>query len=144
MNMEHKEELVNSYLNSLYSSVDLYLKALVEKVDLSNSIVFYTSDHGQNILESKNLTRTHCNNEIIVKNELSVPLFVFHNNAKNIFPVNKELFYSQIQIFPTTLSLFGYTEQLVKQYGKRLDEGFRNSNEREYILSSSLERKSYE
>jgi len=144
MNMAHKEEMVNSYLNSLYSSVDLYLKALVEKVNLAQTVVFYTSDHGQNILESEGLTRTHCNSELVVKNEVSVPLFVFTKGAKEHFPVDKNRFYAHIQIFPTTLSLLGYGKLLVDEYGKSLESGFKKSNDRHYILSSSLESKIYE
>jgi len=143
MSWENKEKQVNTYLNSIYSTVDLYFKELLQSIDLSDSVIFYTSDHGQNILESKTLSRTHCNNENIVKNEVSVPLMVFHKKAKKLFPVNKNLFYSQIQIFPTTLSLLGYDDKVVNKYGMKLDKGFETSNERQYILSSSLESKQY-
>lgn len=143
MDMEHKEEQVNTYLNSLYFNTDLYLKELIEKVDLSQSVVFYTSDHGQNILEEASLSRPHCNTEIVVKNEVSVPLMVFNDDAESIFPSDKNLFYSQIQMFPTTLSLLGYKKELVAKYGKTLAEGFKTSEERKYILSSSFEVKAY-
>ncbi len=143
MDMEHKEQMVNTYLNSIYSSVDLYLKEMVKKVNFENSVVFYTSDHGQNILETKNLTRTHCNTEIVVKNEVSVPLFVFTKDAKKRFPVDRDKFYSQIQIFPTILSLFGYNKSIIEPYGDTLYRGFNSSEDREYILSSSLDKKIY-
>jgi glucan phosphoethanolaminetransferase (alkaline phosphatase superfamily) len=143
MNMEHKEEQVNTYLNSIYSTVDLYLKHLVEQFDLSKSVVFYTSDHGQNILESENLSRTHCNNEGVVRNEVSVPLLVFQKDAKKLFPVKRERFYSQIQIFPTTLSLLGYEKNILDAYGKTLNQSFERSEQRQYTLSSSLENKRY-
>lgn len=143
MDMEHKEEQINTYLNAIYSNVDLYLKKMVSQLDLSKSIVFYTSDHGQNILEDKSLTRTHCNTERIVKNEVSVPLMIFQDHAKELFPANKNLFYSQIQLFPTTLSLLGYDKALVEQYGKTLSEGYKNSDERRYILYSTFEFKPY-
>jgi hypothetical protein len=80
----------------------------------------------------------------VVKNEVSVPLMVFHENAKSLFTSDKKLFYSQIQLFPTTLSLLGYDENITRKYGKTLYEGYEKSNERKYILSSSLERKKYE
>ncbi|CAA6817443.1 MAG: Unknown protein [uncultured Sulfurovum sp.] len=144
MNFEHKEEQLNTYLNSMYFNVDLYLKKMLKKIDLSKTVIFYTSDHGQNILESENLARPHCNDEKVVKNELSVPLFVFSKQAKIRFPKEREAFYSQIQIFPTTLSLLGYSDDLVSSYGKTLWEGYLNSNERKYMLSSSKEIKVYE
>lgn len=144
MDMEHKEEQMNSYLNALYFNVDLYLKSLVETIDLSNNIVFYTSDHGQNILETENLTRPHCNSEVVVKNEVSVPLMVFQDRAKALFSSNQNYSYSQIQLFPTTLSLLGYDEKTVEKYGKTLFTGYTMNEKREYILSSSGEVKSYE
>jgi len=143
MNMAHREEVVNTYLNSLYFNVDLYFKKMLAKIDLSKSIVFYTSDHGQNILETKGLSRTHCNSVNVVKNEVTVPLFLFTNNAKKRFPKQENLFYSQIQIFPTTLSLLGYGDEVVERYGKTLKEGFTRSDVRHYILSSSRTPKVY-
>jgi glucan phosphoethanolaminetransferase (alkaline phosphatase superfamily) len=144
MNMEHREEVVNTYLNSLYFNVDVYFKKMLAKIDLNESIVFYTSDHGQNILETKGLTRTHCNSVNVVKNEVTVPLFLFTNKAKKLFPKKENFFYSQIQMFPTTLSLLGYSDGTVEKYGKTLKRGFMQSNARHYILSSSEASKVYE
>ena len=144
MNLAHREEVVNTYLNSLYFNVDLYFKKMLEKIDLQESIVLYTSDHGQNILETKGLTRTHCNSVNVVKNEVTVPLFLFTNEAKKLFPKKENAFYSQIQMFPTTLSLLGYADKLVEKYGKTLKSAFSQSNARHYILSSSEESKVYE
>ena len=134
MDLEHKEKQINTYLNAIVYSTDLYFKKLISKIDLSDTVVFYTSDHGQNILELNTTKRTHCNSDIIVKNEVSVPLLVFHDKAKALFPVNKNLFYSQIQIFPTTLSLLGYGKDIVNKYGKTLSEGYLKSNDRNYFL----------
>ena len=144
MTFDNREKQLNTYLNSLHFNVDLYLKKMLEKIDLKESVVFYTSDHGQNILESEGLSRPHCNNENVVKNEVSVPLFLFSNNAKELFPKKEDKFYSQIQIFSTTLSFLGYPSNIVSAYGKTLKEGFSTSTEREYILSSSKESKVYE
>jgi glucan phosphoethanolaminetransferase (alkaline phosphatase superfamily) len=143
MDMAHKEEQINTYANSIYSNVDLYLKKMVSEFDLSQSILFYTSDHGQNILEVEGLTRTHCNDEQVVTNEVSVPFMVFSDNAKELLPSDRNRYYSQIQMFPTTLSLFGYGKGVVEQYGKTLSEGFSSSEERAYILSSSFKSKPY-
>lgn len=144
MTMESKDKLVNTYLNAIYSSVDLYLKAVLEKIDLSKTILFYTSDHGQNLLETENLIRPHCNDEALVKNEISVPLFVFHEKAKEMFPVEKDMFYSQIQMFPSTLLLFGYDKTVADKYGQSLEHGFKKSNERRYIISATSEPEVYE
>jgi glucan phosphoethanolaminetransferase (alkaline phosphatase superfamily) len=143
MDLEHKEQQMNTYLNSIHYNTDIYLKALVEKIDLNDTVVFYTSDHGQNILETPNLTRTHCNTETVVKHEVSVPLMVFQKKAKKVFKTDKQLFYSQIQLFPTTLALFGYDKEVVNKYGKTLFSGYSKNEEREFILSSSGEKRVY-
>jgi len=143
MDLEHKERQMNTYLNSIHYNTDMYLKELVEKVDLNDTVIFYTSDHGQNILETPNLTRTHCNSETVVKHEVSVPLMVFQKDAKKVFKTDKKLFYSQIQLFPTTLALFGYDKEVVNKYGKTLLNGYKKSEDREFILSSSGEKRVY-
>ena len=144
MSFANRDKELNTYANSIYYNVDLYFKHMLRKLDLSKSIVFYTSDHGQNILEVKGVTRTHCNTGNIVKNEVSVPLFLFTHNAKTLFPKDKKGFYSHIQIFPTTLSLMGYDPTLVASYGKTLKESYAQSSNRKYILSSSQEAKVYQ
>lgn len=141
MDLKHKEQQMNTYMNSLYFNTDLYLKELMADVDLEDSIFFYTSDHGQNILETKNLTRPHCNSQTVVKNEVSVPLMVFQDKAKDLFKTDKNLLYSQIQLFPTTLLFFGYDEKSIEKYGKTLFDGYSTEEEREYILSSSGDKK---
>ena len=143
MSFKNRDKQLNTYANSVYFNVDLYFKHMMRKIDLSKSIVFYTSDHGQNILEVKGVTRTHCNTGEIVKNEVSVPLFVFTQHAKTLFPKDKKGYYSHIQIFPTTLSLMGYDSTLVASYGKTLKKSYAQSSDRKYILSSSQEAKVY-
>jgi glucan phosphoethanolaminetransferase (alkaline phosphatase superfamily) len=136
MSIENREKQLNTYANAIVHSTDDYLKKLLAKSDLSETIIFYTSDHGQNILE-KEIKITHCNSEakLIVKNEISVPLLVFQNNAKKLFPIDKESsYYSQIQMFPTTLSLMGYRDDVSKKYGKTLWESFQKSEDRESFI----------
>lgn len=134
MSLENKEKLVNTYLNSIRNNTDLYIKDLLSKVDLSDTVVFYTSDHGQNILEADGIT-THCNEKDIVKNETTVPLFVFHKDASVQYPINTEKNYSQIQIFPTTLSLMGYEDQIVDSYGVTLWEGLAKTEKRKFFIT---------
>jgi len=140
----NKEAMLNTYRNAVYNSVDRYLERLVKKFDFRDSIVFYTSDHGQNLFEIPGRSRTHCSTDTVVKNEVSVPLMVFTENAKNTFVVDSSLYYSQQQIFPTTLDLMGYGDSVVRQYGPTLAEGYRNSDDRRYILYSSFVTRVYQ
>ena len=146
MSIENREKQLNTYANAIVHSTDQYLKKLLEQSDLSETIIFYTSDHGQNILEN-DIKITHCNTEakLIVKNEISVPLLIFQDNAKQLFPINQDSpNYSQIQIFPTTLSLMGYQKNITKQYGKTLWESFRKSNKRESFIYVTGKTKKFE
>jgi glucan phosphoethanolaminetransferase (alkaline phosphatase superfamily) len=132
---ENKDKIINTYLNSIRYGTDKYLKTLLSKTDLNDTIIFYTSDHGQTIFDSdKDLRTTHCHSvEESVKSEFSVPLIVFSKNAKEIFPKDNKK-HSQIQIFPTILSLMGYSDELVTSYGKTLWDGYEADQNRESII----------
>jgi len=134
MTLENRKKQINTYDNAILHATDNYLKKLVEGSDLSKSIIFYTSDHGQNILET-DVKITHCNTDNVIKNEASVPLFIFQDKAKELFKINKKNpYYSQIQMFPTTLSLMGYNKKDIKPYGKTLWENFNNSEDRQFFI----------
>ena len=133
MNIENKPKLINTYLNAIRNNTDRYLEEMLNKIDLTDTVIFYTSDHGQNILENENRTM-HCNKKNIVKNEVTVPLIVFAKHARDLFPVAKGKHYSQIQIFPTTLSLMGYSDVIIQKYGKTLWEGLPKTEKRKYFI----------
>jgi lipid A ethanolaminephosphotransferase len=144
-NLKNRDKLINTYCNAIHFTVDEYLKELVAKIDFSQNIVFYTSDHGQNILETPEKTLiTHCNGEYVVKNEVSVPLIIFTKNAKKKFPITKENFYSQFQIFPTTLQLFGYDKSLIQNYGKTLEQSYTKDEKRKFITAYTEEVRTYD
>ncbi|HIP27195.1 MAG TPA: hypothetical protein EYG80_06025 [Flavobacteriaceae bacterium] len=143
MTKENKNKQINTYSNAILHATDHYLEELINGSDLSKSIIFYTSDHGQNILETEGKI-THCNNDNIVKNEVSVPLMVFQDNAKELFKLNKEApYYSQIQIFPTSLSLMGFDRNISEKYGKTLWENFSEKENREFFIYISGETQTY-
>ena len=104
-----KELLLNSYRNSIYWSVDYFFKTLTEGVDLTNVIIIYTSDHGQNLMEDG--LATHC----AAKNPETVglvPLFIItENSLKSRLIEKQDLFFnksSHFNIIPTILEIFNY------------------------------------
>ena len=121
MTLENRELMRNTYHNSIYYNVDAYLKEVFTMIDPSNNAVFYTSDHGQAILE-RNTARTHCssNVETIPRSEFDVPMIVYGLDS---LKVNKNTKYSQIQLFVTTLQLMGYPQSVTDLYGTSLFEG---------------------
>jgi len=133
-NEQEKNKLTNTYLNSIHKNFDLYMDLLYNTLDLNNSIVFYTSDHGQDILETKNRITTHCNTTDIKRNEVTVPLLVLTKNAKNSFRVKPTKHYSQTEIFPTMLFFMGYPENIYADYGSILQKGLDKNITRKYFV----------
>lgn len=101
---------INSYRNVVSWSVDRLLSSLDERLDLSDAVVIYTSDHGQNMPQSG---LTHCSTANANPREALVPLMVMTGNAwlKQRFArgaalnINKA---SHFAIPATVLELMGY------------------------------------
>ena len=114
---------INSFRNVVRWSVDRILAKLIKEADLKDTVIIYTSDHGQNF-DPKHFT--HCTVENPNPREGLVPLFVATGN-----PALKARFEkaaresrghgSHFAIAPTVLDLLGYNQQAVaKAYGASL------------------------
>lgn len=101
---EDTGRLINSYDNSIKYNLDTFFMTLLARPDvLANTVIVYTSDHGQNLGESSSKT-THCGE---TKNEASVPLFII---AQPGLPVDVAYRAGHANIFPTLLDVMGYPE----------------------------------
>ena len=121
-----KERLINSYKNGVTWSVDNFFKAmLADNRTYPNTVVIYTSDHGQNLLDNGR-AQTHC----AVKNpspyEGLVPLLVItdHPEFAPRFAAaaqkNKDKA-THFNIFPTILTLMGFDHAGInEQHGSTL------------------------
>jgi glucan phosphoethanolaminetransferase (alkaline phosphatase superfamily) len=114
-----RERLVNSYKNAIRWSVDRFFKTLLNEIDLSNSVLIYTSDHGQNLLDDGKPT-THCRRSHESLYEAVVPLLVWTGNKQiarkfGLAAIQNHNSASHFEIFPTILQLFGYDPRIVKQ-----------------------------
>ena len=101
---------LNSYRNVVRWSVDHFFKRLFEEADLSDSVIIYTSDHGQSFGAGR---LTHCSIEDPDPREALVPLFVIpaadtlrarFETAAN----SSQGLSSHFSIAPTVLELLGY------------------------------------
>jgi glucan phosphoethanolaminetransferase (alkaline phosphatase superfamily) len=117
--IEDRERLVNTYQNAIHWSVDHFFETLLAEIDLSDSVLIYTSDHGQNLLDDGNPT-THCRRIEANLYEAVVPLLVWTGDEE----LRQEFIRaahmnsgraSHFEIFPAVLELFGYDPQLVKR-----------------------------
>jgi len=102
-----KERMINSYLNSLRYNVDLFSENFLQEINLSETVVVYTSDHGQSILE-QNVLQTHSNTRIVPISQGIVPLFIIHSEEDKMFDGLKRNVFSHFNIFPTLMYFAGY------------------------------------
>lgn len=122
---QSKEKLINSYKNSIHWNVDEFFKTLLTDLDLSETIIIYTSDHGQHLME-KGKMATHCNTQSPYSAEGDVPFLLLTDNPDLLASyqysalINKDKT-THFHIFPTLLNIFGFTrEEIQKQYGPSL------------------------
>ncbi len=116
---------VNSFRNVVKWSVDRFFKRLFDEAVLKDTVIIYTSDHGQNF-NPKRLS--HCTVEDPDPREGLVPLFVITDNdeLRARFTAAAEAsrgHASHFSIVPTVLQLMGYSRDAVdKIYGESLLE----------------------
>jgi len=101
---------VDSYRNVIRWSVDGFFAKFFDTMDLKNTAVIYTSDHGQNLTNGR---FTHCSVENPDPREGLVPLMAITGDPvlKSRFEKGAALNYdraSHFAITPTLLELFGY------------------------------------
>jgi glucan phosphoethanolaminetransferase (alkaline phosphatase superfamily) len=101
---------VNSYRNAIKWSTDRFLKRLFEQGNLKDTVVIYTSDHGQN-LSYKHLT--HCTIDDPDPREGLVPLVAMTGDEAmrarlTSAAAESRGHASHFQIVPTILQLFGF------------------------------------
>lgn len=119
-----RKQLINSYKNAISWNIDGFFKPLINSGRLQNTVVIYTSDHGQNLLDQG--TATHCNRNNASPYQALVPLLIMTRDKtlldtfKKTSISNKNAA-SHFNIFPTVLTLMGYPTELVEQdYTKTL------------------------
>jgi glucan phosphoethanolaminetransferase (alkaline phosphatase superfamily) len=121
---ELTEREIALYPNAIAWSVDEFFRKLLPAVDLSNTLIIYTSDHGQSLLPGRfphcGMTRT------VPRGEEYVPLFAITSVPEFEQGLEKGAAhgfdqFSHFEIFPTLLLAMGYDPGWVKaSYGPSL------------------------
>lgn len=118
----------NAYRNTLLWSVGEFFKRIFQQADLSNAVLIYTSDHGQDLHERGNPgLNTHCGGDPVAEEGL-VPLVVIEGEQLHTLDWNSALAgnkdrSSHYNIFPTLLQLMGYDPAGIQAtYGKALSQ----------------------
>jgi len=116
---------VRNYLKEIRWQVDEFFRILKPALDRPDTVVIYTSDHGQNMFQSRSKL-FHCSDRDVSISEGSVPLVVATGNrrlAAEFAQTAGRRFNrsSHFEIFPTLLDLMGYDQQFVRShYGPAL------------------------
>lgn len=115
------EEIENSYSNAIRWAADGFLETLLPELDLRETVVVYTSDHGQSFLEGG---ATHADRLDPPVSQANVPLLTWGQQIEQRFPDGAQPFHdktSHFQIFPTLLIVMGYPEDaVVPRHGQPL------------------------
>lgn len=116
----------NSYKNSLLWNVGEFFNRLFARADLSQAVLIYTSDHGQDLHERGNPgLNTHCDSDPVEEEGL-VPLVVIQGEQLKTLDWDAALAgnkdrSSHYNIFPTLLQLLGYDPAgIAPVYGRSL------------------------
>ncbi|AHL33289.1 sulfatase [Pseudomonas brassicacearum] len=118
----------NAYQNTLLWNIGEFFKRIFQQANLSNAVLIYTSDHGQDLHERGNPgLNTHCDGNPVAEEGL-VPLVVIQGSQlrtldwRDAWAQNKDRS-SHYNIFPTLLQLMGYDPAGVEAaYGKSLSQ----------------------
>ena len=115
--------VINTYKNSLYWTVDKFFRQFFDEINLDDTVVIYTSDHGQYFEPH---STTHCTSgDGAPASEGLVPLMLITDKSelKPVFSTAATTNYNhadQFSIFPTLLNLMGYSENIQRVYGNDL------------------------
>jgi lipid A ethanolaminephosphotransferase len=124
------EARVNSYRNAIKWSVDRILKRLLDEANLKDTVIIYTSDHGQN-LTGRGLT--HCTIDDPNPGEGIVPLVAITDDTvlrARFAQGAQESFNhaSHFEIAPTVLQLLGYPRPpVIAKYGPSMFDANREA-----------------
>lgn len=109
----------NAYLNALAWNVGNFFDTLLADLDLSNTVMVYTSDHGQNLHDDGSPGyATHCTTARTSPAEGIVPLVVL-TQIPEVLATMREAANrnrdraSQFNVFPSVLALLGYPPEAV-------------------------------
>ena len=119
------EKVINTYKNAIHWTVDKFFSKFFDEIDLSNTAVIYTSDHGQYFHPS---STTHCTSGYgapVAEGLVPLMLITEKPTLLSRFKKAAEANYNitdHFSIYPTLLELFGYSKESQNYYGLGLLE----------------------
>ncbi len=132
-----RPQFLNSYYNCVNWSVDEFFKNLYKDFNNTDTLIIYTSDHAQNLMEYMNIKQTHCIEAPAPSVMANVPLFMISMNNKPI-PFKKENVNkaSHFNLFGSVLYFMGYDlKDINSLYGDTL---FNDLSKERYFTSGDI------
>jgi glucan phosphoethanolaminetransferase (alkaline phosphatase superfamily) len=133
-----RERTIALYKNAVSWSVDNFFHKFLTDVDLSDTLIVYTSDHGQNLLDGA-YAASHCSAiGQVAQGEGLVPLFLLTSKSDWITRLSEVIDHrihrsSHFDIIPTLLNAFGYEVHAVRaKYGPSLLD--RQTRSRQFLV----------
>ncbi len=113
-------ELPSVYTQALRWSVDRFFQMLFANAQFNNSVIIYTSDHGQRFDRDRKRS-PHCNLFDVDVGEGLVPLILVSENLKIEMLFREHALkhrngFSHFQIFPTILFLMGFDPNWIRNH----------------------------
>jgi lipid A ethanolaminephosphotransferase len=126
---------INSYRNVVRWSVDRFFKRLLAEIDLTNTVVLYTSDHGQQF-DPRRLP--HCTIEAPDPRQALVPLLAITDEVElrarfDAAARESHGHGSHFGLIPSILQLMGYSPANVRQ---RYDESLLEPNKQTPLFTT--------
>ena len=141
--LRDKANLVKHYENAVRWSVDRFFSSLLKDGMPPNTLIIYTSDHGQSLSEGR--ITSHCNQGLLAtKGEAEVPLFAIASNHEWAKELSKGASLdfdraSHLEIFPTLLAAMGYQPQwIADHFGLTLMDKIPNERKRRFWATGSI------
>ena len=122
----NRSKIINTYSNLMKHTVNDFLAKYVDYHIGNDTILFYTSDHGQALVEPDAKDGlTHCSSfHDPHSSQAAVPLMVIDSSDKKRYLPMRDKKYFQSQIFPSILNEMGYRGNVQERYGMNLSSGY--------------------
>lgn len=139
-----RKNLVRHYENAIRWSVDDFFSQLLKDGLPPDTLLLYTSDHGQSMSERE--LATHCNEgRHAVKGEAAVPLFAVTDNKEWGWRLSRGAAVnfgraSHFELYPTILAAMGYDRSwLSKNFDLSLMDEIPSQRRRRYWATGSVQ-----
>ena len=135
----NRSKIINTYSNLMKHTVNDFLAKYVDYHVGNDTILFYTSDHGQALVESDAKDGlTHCSSfHDPHSSQAAVPLMVIDTSDQKKYLPMTDKKYFQSQIFPSILNEMGYRGNVQERYGMNLTSGY--ASDTDYWFYWSIE-----